>query len=230
MRKKAGLHGFSLIELLAVVAIILILLALLSPLFGFLRYKARTVECMNAKLQYMQCMALHASDNDGRYPNDRAGWMIMNPHDIEWTMLEKLENYGCRVEWVMCTLIPQATVDSVKAGYKARKENRPGNPKWILPGSAYWVMRGAAGAPASAENMSPTMNILSDRVSKHSAKSVVFSDSVIWHPGPKTYESAHNFRGVLTEFTAVYGDGHATVTAIEDVKQRYTYGWDPWCW
>ena len=223
-------RGFSLVELLGVITILLLLLALLLPLFGFLRYKARTVECMNAKRQYMQCMALHASENGGRYPNDRAGWMIMNPHDIEWTMLEKLEDYGCKIEWVMCTFIPPATVASVKAGYAQRVASRPSNPKWILPGSSYWVMRGKAAAPAAAENLSANMNILSDRVSKHSERLVVFSDSVIWHPSSKTYESAHNFRGVVREFTAVYGDGHATVTAIDDARQRYVNGWDPWCW
>jgi prepilin-type N-terminal cleavage/methylation domain-containing protein len=230
MRSRSHTFGFTLIELLAVIAVILILFSLLIPLVGYANYKGKTILCLNAKQQYMQCMTLHASDNEGKYPNDYKGWMIMNPHDIEWTMLLKLENYGCRIDWVMCTMVPKATADATIATYEAKKASPPDNPKWILPGSSYWVMRGAAGAPASGENMSPNMNILSDRVSKHSSKYVVFCDSVIWHPAPQAFECAHNYGGQVREFTAVYGDGHGTITHIEDAKQRYTYGWDPWCW
>lgn len=236
MRRTA----FTLIELLVVVTIIALLVAIVMPSIGHAAYDAKSVQCLSAKRQVYLGLTGYAMDNSNRFPNWHRAVYIMDPGDIEWFMPAALyRDYNVQPEWFCCTFLDKSSQDSIRNQIVSRTNADPkftsGNPKWTLGSTAYWVMRGKGYWSGRCDIVNPAYYIISDQVSQQTAKDAILTDWMVdksWGADtkPENMLSYHMYHDRVEGIAELMGDGGARLVSSGDVKVRYNWWHEPYCW
>jgi prepilin-type N-terminal cleavage/methylation domain-containing protein len=158
INRRAGRHGFTLVEVLVVIVIIGILIALLLPAVQVAREAGRKAQCKNNLKQLGLAMEIHVSVYQ-RYPSngwghlwigvpDRAtdrqqpgGWIYnILPHLEQ----EQLRNLGLGMEpagqWQELSRLTQIPLPLLTCPTRGVGAASPADPQWI-PRNAEWVTR-----------------------------------------------------------------------------------------